>query len=201
MAWPPSATVAAMDKSSNRPAQVIILYGVGSVGKSSTARALQVLAARPFLHVSMDAFLDMLPAAIFGHPEGLVFETLDEDGRPAVAIHSGPVVERALSGMRRAVAAMAGQDNSLIVDEVMIGPAAAADYRAVLAGIEVRFVGLFAPLEVLEARERARGDRAIGLARWQYDRVHSGQAYDLEIDAAARTPEACAAMIRDAFGL
>ncbi|MFZ0017309.1 MAG: hypothetical protein WAL10_08230 [Acetobacteraceae bacterium] len=45
---------------------------------------------------------------------------------------------------------------------------------------EVHFVGLFAPLDVLEARERQRGDRLIGLARWQYHRVHSGIAYDLD---------------------
>lgn len=201
MAGPLSATVAAMDETSIRPAQVIILNGVGSVGKSSTARALQVIAARPFLHLSMDAFLDMLPAAMFGHPNGLVFETLDEGGRPSVAIHSGPVVERALSGMRHAIAAMARAGNSLIVDEVMIEPGEELEYRTLLADFDVRLVGLFAPLEVLEAREQARGDREIGLARWQYERVHLGRVYDLEIDTSARTPAACAAMIRDAFGL
>jgi len=45
---------------------VIILNGVGSVGKSSTARALQAITAEPFLHVAMDAFLDMLPPTMLG---------------------------------------------------------------------------------------------------------------------------------------
>jgi chloramphenicol 3-O phosphotransferase len=62
-------------------------------------------------------------------------------------------------------------------------------------------VGVFAPLEILEARERQRGDRTVGLARWQYDRVHKGIAYDLEIDTATATAEECAALIRNRFQL
>ncbi len=42
-------------KMSQKP-QVIILNGVGSVGKTSTAQALQEIADRNFLHVSMDVF-------------------------------------------------------------------------------------------------------------------------------------------------
>ena len=184
----------------SRP-HVIILNGVGSVGKSTTARALQAITARPFLHVAMDAFLEMLPATLFGQPEGLVFETVHDQGKPSIVIRSGPVVEQALRGMRHAVAAMAAQGNDLIVDDVIIDGARAAEYRALLAPFALRFVGLFAPLEVLEARERARGDRAIGLARWQYDLVHRGIAYDLEIDTTTATPAEGARMIRDAFGL
>lgn len=182
-------------------AQIIILNGVGSVGKTSTAQALQAIAARPFLHVSMDAFLEMMPQALIGHADGLVFETLDDSGKPSVAIHSGPVMEAALRGMRRAIAAMAAAGNHLIVDDVILDPADEAEYREVLAGFETRFVGLFAPLEVLEARERARGDRVIGLSRWQYDRVHAGRTYDLEIDTSTTTPDQNAVLIRDAFGL
>ncbi|MBP6546004.1 MAG: AAA family ATPase [Phenylobacterium sp.] len=181
--------------------QIVILNGVGSVGKSSTARALQQICAQPFLHVAMDAFLAMLPEAMFGHADGMIFETLEDGGKPSVAIRTGPVMDVAMRGMRRAIAAMAGQGNSLIVDDVILDPADEADYRAVLSEFEVRFVGLLAPLEVLEARERARGDRAIGLARWQFDRVHAGRAYDLEIDTAATTPARNAEIIRDAFRL
>ncbi len=192
-----SATVGAMSSA----VQIVILNGVGSVGKSSTARALQQICAQPFLHVAMDAFLAMLPEAMFGHADGMIFETLEDGGKPSVAIRTGPVMDVAMRGMRRAIAAMAGQGNSLIVDDVILDPADEADYRAVLSEFEVRFVGLLAPLEVLEARERARGDRAIGLARWQFDRVHAGRAYDLEIDTAATTPARNAEIIRDAFRL
>jgi chloramphenicol 3-O phosphotransferase len=207
-AEPSPKTAAAHDVEDNPIAasapqpQIIILNGVGSVGKTSTARALQAIAAAPFMHVSMDAFLDMLPAKLFGQPDGLTFTTIDDGGKPSIAITSGPVIERALRGMRHAVAALAEQGNPLIVDEVMIGDdGAAGAYRTLLAAFDLRFVGLFAPLEVLEARELARGDREIGLARWQYDRVHQGMAYDLEIDTSKVTPEDVAARIRDAFDL
>ena len=59
---------------------VIILNGVGSVGKTSTARALQTIAAKPFLHVSMDAFAEMLPERMLGHPDGMIFETVQSRG-------------------------------------------------------------------------------------------------------------------------
>lgn len=180
---------------------IVILNGAGSVGKSATARALQAIGATPFLHVAMDTFLDMLPQAMFGHPDGLTFETIGEQDIPSVAIRTGLVVERAMRGMRHAVAAMAAQGNNLIVDDVMIREGQDREYRELLSNFDVHLVGLFAPLDVLEARERQRGDRQPGLARWQYNRLHRGVIYDLEIDTATTSPQENARIIRDAFGL
>jgi chloramphenicol 3-O phosphotransferase len=180
--------------------RIILLNGVGSVGKSSIARALQTITREPFLHVAMDAFLEMLPEALWGHPDGIVFETVQEGGKPSVVIRSGPAAERLLGGMRQAIAAMAWQGNNLIVDDVLLEGDSAA-YQAALAGLDVVRVGVFAPLEILEAREAARGDRMIGLARWQYDRVHKDMTYDLEIDASRATAMECAELIRNKFGL
>ena len=182
-------------------ARVILLNGTSSIGKSSVAKALQAIASRPMLHVQMDAFLDMLQAAMFGNPEGYVFETTLEDGKQVTAIHSGPVLEAAMRGMRGAVAAMAEAGNDLVVDEVLWDPEALADYRRRLAPFDFRTVGLFAPLEVIEQRERQRGDRTLGLARWQHDKVHAGKLYDLELDASAAPPDQLAARIKLAFGL
>ncbi len=145
-------------------ARVVLLNGVSSVGKGSVAKALQRIASRPLLHVQMDAFLEMLPAGMFGNPEGYVFETTVEDGKPVTAIHSGPVMVAVMRGMREAVAGMADAGNDLVVDEVMWDPEALADYRWQLATHDFHAVGLFAPLEVIEQRERERGDRTLGLA-------------------------------------
>jgi len=94
------------------------------------------------------------------------------DGQPAIAIQSGPVLQRAIRGMRHAARCRRHgvQGNRLIVDAVMLEPDTQQEDRALLAPYGVRFAGLFAPLDVLEARERACGDREIGLARWQFDR-------------------------------
>ena len=184
----------------NRPARIVLLNGVGSAGKSSIAKALQTMTAEPFLHVQMDVFLEMLPEACQDHPDGFSYEVLHEDGRPLVAIKTGPVGERTLRGMRHAIAAMAQQGNNLIVDDVLLGREK-AEYRKLLAAFEVFLVGVFAPLDILEARERRRGDRLIGLARWQFDRVHKDMEYDLEVDTSSASPMQCADMIRSRFRL
>jgi len=180
--------------------RIIILNGVGSAGKSSIARALQDITTQPYLHVAMDTFLDMLPAVYGDHPDGLTFETVIVDGEPAVAIRSGIVVEQVLRGMRRAVAALAAQGNNLIVDDVMLG-SEMEDYRILLTDFDVSLIAIRAPLAVLEERERQRGDRLIGLARWQYDLVHKGMKYDLEIDTSVATPAVCALRIKEALGV
>lgn len=190
-----AALEAAIEKS-----WIIILNGVGSVGKSSTARALQDIAALPFLHVAMDAFIQMLPLRLVGHADGLTFDRGEDAGFPSVAVHSGPVLERALAGMRRAAAALADAGNHLIVDEVMFGEEH-LDYRVLLSRHELRLVGLFADLDVLEGRERHRGDREPGLSRWQYERVHRGVDYDLTIDTNLTSPAGNAVQICKAFGL
>lgn len=182
-------------------AQIVILNGIGSVGKSSTAKAIQAITSRPFLHVAMDAFLDMLPETMLSHPDGLMFEASRDHSKPIITVRSGPILERVMRGMRHAVAALADQGNNLIVDEVMIGPQKAQEYRQLLRSHDLYVVGLMAPLDVLEARERARGDREIGLARGQYGVVHRDMVYDLEVDTAAATPIECARMICNALGL
>ena len=54
------------------------------------------------------------------------------------------------------------------------------------------FVGVKCPVEELERRELARGDRHVGFARWQFERVHRFGACDFEIDTSVNTPGACA---------
>ena len=181
-------------------ARIILLNGVGSAGKSSIAKALQAMTAEPFLHVQMDAFLEMLPQALQETMPGFAFETGWEGGKPSVAIQAGPVGKRLMQGMRHAIAAMARHGNNLIVDDVMLGEEM-AEYRRLLSDFELFSVGVLAPLDVLEARETARGDRLPGLARWQFGRVHEGMRYDLEVDTSRLTPPECARRIQQRFGL
>ena len=137
---------------------------------------------------------------MFGSPDGYIFETTLEDGHPVTAIRSGPMMATLMRGMRRAVAAMAGAGANLIVDDVFWGQEL-ADYRALLAPFDFHAVALAAPLDVIEAREKARGDRTLGLARWQYSRVHEFGDYDLRVDTSLATPEGCARLIAETFGL
>jgi chloramphenicol 3-O phosphotransferase len=181
--------------------QIIILNGTSSAGKSSTARALQKMADGFFLHIAFDAFLEMLPHKLWNHPDGISFEQAGGKDGPLATVHLGSKVLDALAGMRSAVGALARQDNQLIVDDLMLSPGDQQDYVRFLEGLDYRFVGLHAPLSVLEEREKCRGDRVPGLARWQLGRVHKGVAYDLEIDTSLHSADECAQMIAATFGL
>ena len=161
---------------------------------------MQKIASTPFLHVEMDAFIAMLPEAYFAHPDGMIFETVEQDGKPCVVIKTGAVGERLLSGMRRGVAALAAAGNDLIVDDVMLN-GELDDYRQLLKDFDLSVVGVFASLEVLEARERQRSDRMIGLARWQYDQVHRGRDYDFTVDTGMASALECAKAIKVALQL
>ncbi len=60
----------------------------------------------------------MLPARLIGSADGLLFEKIEQNGLPAVAVRSGALAEPVFRGMRRAVAAMADAGNDLVVDDV-----------------------------------------------------------------------------------
>jgi chloramphenicol 3-O phosphotransferase len=140
-------------------ARIILLNGVGSAGKSSIAKALQAITAEPVLHVQMDIFIALLPAALQDHTHGFSYETIQRDGKPSVVIRTGPVGARTLRGMHHAITAMAGQGTNLIVDDVLCN-GELPDYIELLSAFDLHVVGVRAPLEVLEAREALRGDAA-----------------------------------------
>ncbi|WP_281405370.1 hypothetical protein [Mesorhizobium sp. B2-3-12] len=108
--------------------------------------------------------------------------------------------EKTLRGMRHAVAAMAGQGNNLIVDDVLCN-GEIQEYIDLLSDFDLHLVGVMAPLNVLEAREALRADRLPGLARWQFERVHEGIRYDLEVDTSVHSPLECARRIQLRFQL
>ena len=45
------------------------------------------------------------------------------------------------------------------------------------------FAGVHCPLELLVEREAARGDRPIGSARRDYETIHVGKTYDIELNS------------------
>lgn len=181
--------------------KVIVLNGTSSVGKTSAARAFQKIAREHFLHVQMDAFMEMLPERIWQEPDGISFVQRDIEGSLEVEITTGPAFERVMEGMRQSIAALAAAGNNCIVDDVMLQRTDQRSYRDCICTGTLQFVGLHAPLETLEGREAARGDRMPGLARWQFERVHRGMQYDLEIEVGELSSEAVALSIAEGLGI
>ena len=58
-----------------------------------------------------------------------------------------------------------------------------------------KIVKVECPLDELEKREIARGDREIGLAKFQYENIHDGVIYDLNLNTLVNSPEQCAQQV------
>lgn len=165
-------------------ARVVVVNGPSSAGKSTLVAAAQPLLHRPFLALGLDLLL--FGAAL----------PRDVDGR----IRDWPALRPGvLAGHRRAVRAFAEAGVDVITDVVLESQADADDWDRVLAGLDVLWVGLHAPLEELRRREQARGDRSVGDAERDHAVVHGFHAYDLELDSTDGVTE-CALRLAAAVG-
>jgi chloramphenicol 3-O phosphotransferase len=144
--------------------------------------------------MALDAFLGMFPARQ-GKSVSSERSALQVSDEARKAIYMGPAARRLISGYHYSIAACASVGNNLIVDHVLWDLQWRQECITLLSGFSVFFVGVRCPLNVLEARERERGDRTLGQARAQFAYVHLDALYDLEIDTSLASPQECAAYI------
>lgn len=163
-------------------ATIVVLNGTSSSGKTTVARAFQERAPRVFLNISIDTILYALPPSAFAR-----LRRGDDLFRDSV---------RAFYACVRTLADL-GHD--LVIDHALVSEAEAELLKAAVSGHRVLMVGLECPVDVLEARERARGDRVIGLAAAQCGRIHQWLQYDLVIDTASVSTEDAAERIAAAL--
>lgn len=156
--------------------KVILISGTSSSGKSTLAKGLQKSLAEPFLHLQLDSYIEMLP------------HTDDWE-----------MFQRMVRGLNRSIAAMSEEGNHLIVDHVLIDNAWLHQLLDLLRGRYVLFAGLRCPLEELERRERGRDARRQGFARQQFEGIHKGKTYDLELDTSILSPEECVAQVLEFY--
>lgn len=97
--------------------------------------------------------------------------------------------------MNATAAEYARHGQNVLLDHVL--PAEGWKYLAVdLAGYSVLLVGVHCSVEVLDARERSRGDRPLGLASSQAGKIHANRVYDFEVDTSHQDSVECAARVR-----
>lgn len=77
---------------------------------------------------------------------------------------------------------------NVIVDTVIENDKWFNDYLDVLFDYPTLFVGVICSKEELSRREQIRGDREIGLANSQYDKVYCFNEYDLEVNTEELNP-------------
>ncbi|MGI5503038.1 chloramphenicol phosphotransferase CPT family protein [Lentzea sp. CA-135723] len=161
---------------------IIFLNGTSSSGKSSIAAELLRELDTPFFHMSVDAFGAMRA----------VERTLELDV-PA----QQELLRRTRAGFHRAVAGMAAAGNDVVMDHVLSEPWRLQDCLDVFEGLDVVLVAVHCPLDVLERRERARGDRTVGAAAQQLQEVHRHRLYDFQVDTSAHSARQCARAIKE----
>ena len=173
--------------------RVIVLNGTSSSGKSSLGRALQDRLDGTWLLLGLDTFITALPWRLYGTAEG---HTIHEDG--VVDVGAGFRTEQ--TRWRHALAQLAREGSNVILDEVFVrGADEQAEWRAVLDGLDVTWVGVRCDVEEAVRRETERGDRSVGMARAQAGVVHVRIEYDVEVDTTATSPEALAAQVQAAL--
>ncbi len=169
--------------------QIIYLNGPSSSGKSTLARALQDTLKEPFLVIGIDQLINMIPEKLNDwnnetEAPGWSWHSVKDKAGNTIAykIHTGPFGKRMVQAFKNIVITLAQSGHNIIIDDVSFGKEQVDAWRNALKDFNVLWVGVTAHLEVLEQREKERGDRKVGEARWQAEHVHKGVDYDLMID-------------------
>ena len=160
----------AMEKHSH----VFVLNGPSSAGKTTLAKALQDTIGASCVVVSIDHFYECL------HKDApnnwLLFSTLT-DAILATAV------------------AFASQSFDVVIDTVFEREESLLATQRTLLGLPHSLIAVTCDLEVLEERERERGNRRLGLARDQHDRVLQHATYDLQIDTGIDSVKRCVELV------
>jgi chloramphenicol 3-O phosphotransferase len=176
--------------------RVVVLNGTSSAGKSTLAAGLQArltAAGECWFVIGIDDMFAKLPGPwvtygehIGAHADaGISFRFVDG----GIERRIGPVGEQVMAGYRGWVASTARAGLGVIVDEVLLSEEDWAAWQGELADLDVLWVRVECALDVVEAREKARGDRPAGLARSQLDLVHRHPDYGVVVDTAVAGPD------------
>lgn len=159
----------------NKP--VILLNGPSSSGKSTLAKTLQkqlrLQRGEEFSIVSIDDFMKLRTD-----------ETIYEDD---VFEISGEMCEACLKALKT--------HSGVIIDHVITSERIFEELRQAVEGFRLFPVRVVCPLEVLEKRERERGNRCPGSARSSYEYLYPKDGYELSVDTSVMTPGECASAI------
>lgn len=171
-----------------KPVQIIYLNGPSSSGKTTLAKALQHAFEEPFLHVGIDKIIGWMPEKVNDWtggeaPIGYSWKkSEDASGNPTQELQVGPYAQKIGKTFQEVVLALAKMGHHIVIDDVSFGKQQLDEWKKTLKDFKVLWVGVNAPLSVLEQREKERGNRIQGSARGQFHKVHVDATYDLEIN-------------------
>ena len=164
---------------------IIVLNGPSSSGKTTLSKNLQKIWERPLYYLSYDS-VDwyIAPFGTTGRDYGI------------------DTVRDFLAVMYESAAAISRSGRDVIIDNCLFDCETIYEMsQEIMRGCPITMVRIKLPLEELERREAARGDRAIGKARWQEEHItpKEDSAYDVIVDT-TEDSALCAERIKAAVG-
>jgi chloramphenicol 3-O phosphotransferase len=171
---------------------IIFLNGCSSSGKTTIATAIQLKSDHPWLSFGVDMYMAMLPRAYTGFGghahEGIEFIRPANAHQPTINMQYGTFGQQFNNAVPDVLNALANHHLNCVFDEVLLDDSRLPLFARTLKNHTVYLIGVTCDLEILIEREMLRGDRALGLVRGQYNKVHSAiKAYDLMVDTSRTT--------------
>jgi chloramphenicol 3-O phosphotransferase len=159
-----------------------LLNGTSSAGKSTLAKALREALPEPFCYYASDQLADG------------GFRIIRRELRKVGASDER---NRFFDGFHRSIVSFAEAGNDMIVEHIVEEASWGWQLRDLLAHLDTFWVGVHAPVAVLEKRELNRSDRAAGEAKFHL-KTHDYCRYDIEVDT-SEPLEAVVAVVADAW--
>lgn len=151
--------------------KIIFLNGVSSSGKSTLAKEL-IKVMPDYFHMSIDDY------------DIFIEKMEDRENKHLIPIETEYF-------FHRTIAMFSNKGVNLVIDHILHDDFTNEDFWKVLKDYPLLLVGVNCPIEELERREKARGDRELGLARKQLEYVHKDVTYDIEINTYEESVEEC----------
>lgn len=165
---------------------IIVLNGPSSAGKTTLSRNLQKIWDKPLYYLSYDSVdWHIAPFGVTGRDYGI------------------DPVRDFLAVMYESAAAICRSGRDVVIDNCLFdGEDIAAMSAEIMKDCPVTMVRVKLPMDELERREIARGDRTPGKARWQEEHItpKEDRAYDVIVDTSVDSME-CAEKVKRYFAL
>lgn len=168
--------------------KIFLLNGCSSAGKTTLVKEIQCLSNDFWLTFGIDNILDAMPDKYVGASEkaneGFKFvPSTDKGGFSITEVKVGSIGKKVAALAPKIVEQLADSGFNVIVDEVIWERKDLEGYVLNLKNHQVYFINVYCELPVMEEREKKRGDRQLGMARWQFAKMKNlVWNYDLEID-------------------
>lgn len=159
--------------------KIIVLNGVSSSGKTTLAKAIQDAFVEPYVRLSIDDFINMMPSKM-------------------IETDLGNTVYKSQTIMLQTIMMLSDAGMNIVVDNVMLTYfQTLKQYISALHDYPVLLVKVDCPVQELRRREAERGDRAIGQGERQMDDLEPKTMYDITVNTFTNTIPECVKFIEE----